>query len=252
MLYTCPSYAAYFLLLVLPIMTVASAAYETESMDPGLALTPIWADEGVGTWRTRGGGGDRRGRRAVQLPQQTRRGPEHWPSLLYGQQHTMFRRSQYLLVIAMEDETGRLLRYDPRTRNVSVLRDGLSFPNGVAVAADGAQVMVAITAQFQLRRYWVRGPLVGHFETFAELPGYPDNVRADQRGGYWVALRQQPDDTLQTAPTVAVRVDGCDGEVKEALDGLSFVTVSEVGEWNGILWVGSVDTPYAGALSHKF
>ena len=132
-----------------------------------------------------------------------------------------------------------------------MLHDGLSYPNGVAVAADGSHVMVSHTAMSELRRYWVRGPRAGQNETFAEVPGYPDNVRADGRGGYWVALSHGPDDGGSGAdaapPTVAVRV-GRGGAVEEALEGLSFSTVSEVGERNGTLWVGSVDTPYAGEL----
>ncbi|CAN6204320.1 unnamed protein product [Urochloa humidicola] len=164
---------------------------------------------------------------------------------------TTYRRSDYQLVVALGDETGRLLRYDPRARRVEVLRAGLSYPNGVAVGAGGEFVVVAHTALCELRRYWVRGPLAGKSETFAELPGYPDNVRADGRGGYWVALSKGVaiggGGAGEAAPTVAVRVSP-EGNVTEALDGFSFVSVSEVAERGGALWVGSVDTPYAGEL----
>ncbi|XP_048548577.1 protein STRICTOSIDINE SYNTHASE-LIKE 10-like, partial [Triticum urartu] len=105
-----------------------------------------------------------------------------------------YRRSEYLLVVALGDETGRLLRYDPRTRRVAVLHAGLSYPNGVAVSADGSHVVVSHTALSELRRYWVRGPKAGRNETFGELPGFPDNVRSDGRGGYWVALTHGGDD----------------------------------------------------------
>ena len=159
--------------------------------------------------------------------------------------------SDYMLVVALGDETGRLLRYDRRTRRVSVLQAGLSYPNGVAVSADGTHVVVAHTALGELRRYWVRGARAGTSETFAELPGYPDNVRADGHGGYWVALsRDFAVGEAATAPTVAVRVSR-EGNVTEALDGFSFVSVSEVAERGGALWVGSVDTPYAGELKRR-
>uniref|UniRef100_A0A0E0M0K5 Strictosidine synthase conserved region domain-containing protein n=1 Tax=Oryza punctata TaxID=4537 RepID=A0A0E0M0K5_ORYPU len=167
-----------------------------------------------------------------------------------------YRRSQYLLVVAMGDETGRLLRYDARRRRVTVLHSGLPYPNGVAVSDDGTHVVVAHTGLCELRRYWLRGPRAGKSETFAEVPGYPDNVRRDDggRGGYWVALSREADSD-DMAPTVAVRVTAAAGKKKgggaavvaEALAGFSFVTVSEVAERNGTLWVGSVDTPYAGA-----
>ncbi|CAL5088579.1 unnamed protein product [Urochloa decumbens] len=167
-----------------------------------------------------------------------------------------YQRSDYLLVVALGDETGRLLRYDPRTRRVEVLRSGLSYPNGVAVGgAGGDHVVVAHTALCELRRYWVNGPRAGKSETFAELPGYPDNVHADGRGGYWVALSKGVavgggGAGEATAPTVAVRVSP-EGNVTEALDGFSFVSVSEVAERGGALWVGSVDTPYAGELRRR-
>ena len=154
--------------------------------------------------------------------------------------------SDYLLVVALGDETGRLLRYSRRARRVEVLRSGLSYPNGVAVGGGGEHVVVAHTALCELRRHWVRGPRAGASETFAELPGYPDNVRADGRGGYWVALSKGVAGA-GAAPTVAVRVSP-EGNVTEALEGYSFVSVSEVAERRGALWVGSVDTPYAGEL----
>uniref|UniRef100_A0A0D9XD53 Strictosidine synthase conserved region domain-containing protein n=1 Tax=Leersia perrieri TaxID=77586 RepID=A0A0D9XD53_9ORYZ len=161
---------------------------------------------------------------------------------------TTFRRSQYLLVVAMGDETGRLLRYDVRRRRVTVLHSGLPYPNGVAVSEDGTHVVVAHTGLSELRRYWVRGPRAGKSETFVEVPGYPDNVRRDGHGGYWVALSREADSD-DMAPMVAVRVTTTGkkgGAVTEALAGFSFVTVSEVAERNGTVWVGSVDTPYAG------
>jgi sugar lactone lactonase YvrE len=153
-----------------------------------------------------------------------------------------------VLVVALGDETGRLHGYD---RRVAVLHSDLPYPNGVAVGADGTHVVVAHTGLSELRRYWVRGPRAGRNETFAKLPGYPDNVRADGRGGYWVALTPGisfgGDAAAAEAPVVAVRVSA-NGKVVEALDGFSSVSVSEVAERNGTLWVGSVDTPYAGEL----
>ncbi|OEL28091.1 Protein STRICTOSIDINE SYNTHASE-LIKE 10, partial [Dichanthelium oligosanthes] len=165
---------------------------------------------------------------------------------------TTYRRSDYVLVVALGDETGRLLRYDRRARRVDVLHAGLSYPNGVAVSADGTYVVVAHTALCELRRYWVHGARAGTSETFAELPGYPDNVRADGRGGYWVALSKgvAGGAVAGAAPMVAVRVSR-EGNVTEALDGFSFVSVSEVAERGGALWVGSVDTPYAGELKRR-
>jgi hypothetical protein len=33
--------------------------------------------------------------------------------------------------------------------------------------------------------------MAGRYELLAELPGYPDNVRRDNRRGYWFALNRE-------------------------------------------------------------
>lgn len=162
-----------------------------------------------------------------------------------------------MLVVLTGDATGRLMRYEPRTGNVTVLRSRLAFPNGVAVSADGTHLVVAETSSCRLLRHWLRGPRAGETEVMAELPGYPDNVRPDGRGGYWVGVNRDKEWAVNgtTASSVsAVRVvvvgdgdDGRNGTVAEALRGFGEEdTVSEVVERNGSLWIGSVDTPYVG------
>ncbi|XP_051220788.1 protein STRICTOSIDINE SYNTHASE-LIKE 10-like [Lolium perenne] len=150
------------------------------------------------------------------------------------------------------DATGRLLKYDAKTKQVTVLKDGLPYPNGVAVSYDGTYVVVAHTVPCQAHRYYLQGPKAGRYELLADLPGYPDNVRRDGKGGYWVALNQEkarPDAT--TAPVkhlVGVRLDGNGVEVEE-LTAAKGVTLSEVTERNGTLWLGSVELDYIGIAS---
>ncbi|TVU09360.1 hypothetical protein EJB05_42830 [Eragrostis curvula] len=161
-----------------------------------------------------------------------------------------YQRSDYMMIILTGDATGRLLRYDPSTGNATVLASGLAFPNGVALSADGSHVVVAETASCRLLRHWLRGPRAGSTEPFADLPGYPDNVRRDDgRGGYWVALNRDKSwaaDGTTPRSVAAVRVRAEDGAAAEALRGLGNATVSEVLEREGALWLGSVDTPYVG------
>ena len=89
------------------------------------------------------------------------------------------------------DATGRLPKYDARTKQVTVLKADLPYPNGVAVSSDRTHVVVAHTVPCQAFRYCLKGPMAGQYELLADLPGYPDNVRRDARGGYWVALNQE-------------------------------------------------------------
>jgi sugar lactone lactonase YvrE len=152
------------------------------------------------------------------------------------------------MIVLSGDATGRLLRYDPSTGNATVLASGLAFPNGVALSADRTHLVVAETTSCRLLRHWLRGPHAGKMEPFAALPGYPDNVRLDnRRGEYWVALNQDKSANGTTSPTVAaVRVRAQDGTVAEELRGLRNATVSEVLERDGALWLGSIDMPYVG------
>lgn len=84
---------------------------------------------------------------------------------------------------------GRLIEYDPRSDSTRVVVDRLYFANGVAVAADGSFVLVAETFRYRLRRHWLSGPRAGETEIFVDnLPGFPDGVSSDGRGGFWLAL----------------------------------------------------------------
>ncbi|RLN25059.1 protein STRICTOSIDINE SYNTHASE-LIKE 10-like [Panicum miliaceum] len=152
------------------------------------------------------------------------------------------------------DATGRLLKYDARSGRVAVLKSGLPYPNGVAVSADGAHVVVAHTVPSQVFRYTLRGAGAGRYELLADLPGYPDNVRRDGRGGYWVALNQEKqrlDATPAAAPVkhlVGVRLDA-DGVETEELTAAKGVTLSDVAERKGQLWLGSVELEYVGLVA---
>nr|CAB3500852.1 unnamed protein product [Digitaria exilis] len=149
------------------------------------------------------------------------------------------------------DATGRLLRYDARTKQVTVLKAGLPYPNGVAVSSDRTHVVVAHTVPSQAFRYWLRGSKTGQYELMADLPGYPDNVRRDARGGYWVALNQEKARIdAAAAPVkhlVGVRL-AADGTEVEELTAAKGVTLSDVAEKDGQLWLGSVELDYVGLV----
>ncbi|GJN31457.1 hypothetical protein PR202_gb19857 [Eleusine coracana subsp. coracana] len=69
--------------------------------------------------------------------------------------------------------TGRFLKYDARSKQVTVLRAGLPYPNGVAVSSDRTHVVVAHTVPCQAFRYWIKGAKAGQYELMADLPGLP-------------------------------------------------------------------------------
>jgi len=85
--------------------------------------------------------------------------------------------------------TGRLMAYDPRTKTVRVLMKKLQYANGVALARDESFVLVVETALYRIRRYWLKGPKAGSADIFIDnLPGFPDNVSANGKGTFWLAM----------------------------------------------------------------
>lgn len=122
----------------------------------------------------------------------------------------------------------------------------------------------------RLMRYWLEGPKSGITELVADLPGFPDNVRINEKGQFWVAIdccRTAAQEFLTNNPwirslyfrlpirmSLLARVMGMrmytvislfneKGEILEVLEdrkGVVMKLVSEVKEANGKLWIGTV------------
>lgn len=175
------------------------------------------------------------------------------------------------------DKTGRLLKYDKSTKEVTVLIRGLAFANGVALSKDGSFVLVAETTTCKITRLWLRGPNAGQVDTFAVLPGFPDNVRRNSKGEFWVALHNKasPFAKLITseswagkallnlpfsfkqlhaaftgwkphASAIKLSDKGEILEVLEDCEGKALKFISELEEKDGKLWIGSVLMPFIG------
>jgi sugar lactone lactonase YvrE len=94
-----------------------------------------------------------------------------------------------LLEIMEHGGHGRLLVYDPATRQAKTLLSGLSFANGVAVSPDQTYVLINETGSYRVIRYWIAGPKKGKSEPMIEnLPGFPDNISTGLEGRFWVAF----------------------------------------------------------------
>ncbi|KAL6976200.1 Protein STRICTOSIDINE SYNTHASE-LIKE 13 [Sarracenia purpurea var. burkii] len=168
------------------------------------------------------------------------------------------------------EATGRLLRYDPPTRTTHVVLDGLAFPNGVQLSKDQSFLVFTETTNCRLMKYWLDGPKTGTVELVADLPGFPDNVRMNDKGQFWVAIdccRTRAQEVLTHHPWMRsvyfrlpirmrylARLMGMrmytvislfseEGEVLDVLEdneGKVMKLVSEVREVKGKLWIGTV------------
>uniref|UniRef100_A0A0E0LW85 Strictosidine synthase conserved region domain-containing protein n=1 Tax=Oryza punctata TaxID=4537 RepID=A0A0E0LW85_ORYPU len=88
--------------------------------------------------------------------------------------------------------------------------DGMPFrfTNGVDVNQVTSEVYFTDSNTRFPRSQHERGSKAGTSEPFTELPGYPDNVRPDGKGGYWVALHREKTESPYGSDThlLAVRI----------------------------------------------
>lgn len=127
----------------------------------------------------------------------------------------------------------------------------------------------------RLRRYWLKGEKAGTSDVFAILPGYPDNVRTNKDGNFWVAIHcrrskyayfmglypkvrkfllklpisQKTHFMLQIGgwPHALIMKYSPEGKILQVLEdseGKVVRSVSEVEEKDGKLWIGSVLMPF--------
>lgn len=188
---------------------------------------------------------------------------------------TVYQRRNFLQLVFSADDTGRVLKYDPVTKQTTVLMRNIQFPNGVTLSKDKSYFVFCEGALGRLRKYWLKGEKAGTSEVFAILPGFPDNIRTNENGDFWVAvhcrrnwytyinglypklrmfLLKLPIPTkihflLQIGgrPQGVVIKYSPDGKILKILEdsqGKVVKAVSEVEEKDGKLWMGSVLMPF--------
>ncbi len=115
-----------------------------------------------------------------------------------------------VLDIIEQAATGRVLAFDPATRQTRVVAHGLSFANGIALSVDGRSLFVNETGRY---RIWkidahasdldVNGGSPQARVLIDNLPGYPDNLMRGRDGRIWIGLfkpRNPAADSLAERP----------------------------------------------------
>ncbi|KAJ8262022.1 hypothetical protein GJAV_G00161200 [Gymnothorax javanicus] len=177
---------------------------------------------------------------------------------------------------------GRLLAYDPETGLVKTLLDSLYMPNGVAFSPEEDSLLIAETSIGRILRYWLKGPKAGTKEVLLNnMPGYPDNIRASDRGTFLVGITTirfrgrflppfldliGPYPAIKRFMTKVVPLSwysmllpryglvlelGPDGEVLDSLhdpDGSLTWAISDVFQHGGRVYLGSTDLPFLPVL----
>ncbi|CAJ1956262.1 unnamed protein product [Sphenostylis stenocarpa] len=181
----------------------------------------------------------------------------------------------FIQLVLSGEGSGRVLKYNPATMETTVLMRNVQFPNGISLSKDGSFFVLSEGMIGRLRKYWLKGVKAGTSEILAILPGFPDNVRVDGNGDFWVALHcrrymysylgalypkirklilKLPIPTrIQYMFYIGGRLhaviakyspEGKLLQILEDCEGKVVKAVSEVEEKDGKLWMGSVLMPF--------
>ena len=81
---------------------------------------------------------------------------------------------------------GLVVKYDAKTKKNSILLDDdLVFPNGLALSADEDFLVFSDIAKNRLLKIDLK---TGTSQMFAQVPGFPDNVNQNGKGGFLVGV----------------------------------------------------------------
>ncbi|CAA0838574.1 Calcium-dependent phosphotriesterase superfamily protein [Striga hermonthica] len=147
-------------------------------------------------------------------------------------------------VLMSGDTSGRLLKYDPKTKQRTVVLTGLAAPAGVAVSRDGSFVVIAEYLACRITRLWLKGRRAGQSEVFAELPGNPDNIKRTRSGDFWVAVNIQKLYPNVTCFPLGQKINPR-GKITQTVNfynEYNSTYITEVHEHDGSLYVASVYT----------
>ena len=135
--------------------------------------------------------------------------------------------------------TGRVYR---RAANGALTRlmDRLRFANGLVRTRNGKNLIVAETAGRRLLSLRLAGDRVGRSEVIAELPGFPDNLAADDDGLVWVALASEPNPALDVIHKLPLFLRRLAARLPESLQPKP----------SRVAWIAAYDE--SGACAHDF
>ncbi|CAJ2654798.1 adipocyte plasma membrane-associated protein [Trifolium pratense] len=196
-------------------------------------------------------------------------------NVYFTESSAIYQRRNFIQLVFSGDDSGKVLKYNPTTKETTVLVRNIQFPNGISLSKDGSFFVFCEGSIGRLRKYWLKGEKAGTSEILAILPGAPDNIRVNEDGDFWVALHcrrsmyayftglypwirkailKLPIPTKyqylfqiggkQHGVIVKYSPEGKLLQILEDSEGKVVRAVSEVEEKDGQLWIGSVLMPF--------
>lgn len=108
-----------------------------------------------------------------------------------------------ILDIIEQSATGRVLAYDPASGKTSIVAQGFSFANGIALSADGRSIYVAESGKYRIWKIDSSAKEIDIKRSSSQatvlldnLPGYPDNLMRGLDGKIWLGLAKPRSTTV--------------------------------------------------------
>jgi hypothetical protein len=77
---------------------------------------------------------------------------------------------------------GRLFSYNEQTDQLTLLMDGLYFPNGLQLTPDKTALLINENTQARITKFYIKRADKGKWENQFVLPGYSDSIRLTPNG----------------------------------------------------------------------
>ncbi|KAL3512327.1 hypothetical protein ACH5RR_025044 [Cinchona calisaya] len=148
------------------------------------------------------------------------------------------------------DSSGRLMTYNPITKQVKVLQDKLPVPIGPVFNFDSTFVLYSDIYAKRVVKYWLTGPKANTNEVLLNLPGRPIKIkRATTAGEFWVAVNIFVDQPPSITP-FGYKFNSCGDvllikELQREYNNTEITVVQEYNDGNTLL-VGSRTVTYVG------
>ncbi|GMI76753.1 strictosidine synthase 3 [Hibiscus trionum] len=153
--------------------------------------------------------------------------------------------------ISVQDSTGRLLKYDIKNKQVTVLFRNLSGAAGVAVDKEEKFALVSEFIANRTRKIWLQGHRPYRSEIVNSMPT-PDNIKRTILNNFWLAAARVDRRMQSNLLPVGVRING-NGSVLETVNLEPWYgnkSVSEVQEYGSKLYIASRLVAFIGVYNH--
>lgn len=132
------------------------------------------------------------------------------------------------------------MKYDPESKELTVLLGGLGGAAGMAISKDGSFILITETVTKRIRKFWLQGPKATTSEILKEFTVRPANIKRNEEGEFWVAflVADETGSCPSQQQSPGLRISG-DGMILEAISLDTQSGISEVAVYNGKMYIGS-------------